>query len=129
MAFELPGYAFSRVAGEDLSDHQYRFVKLDGSGNVVKVTAITDEPVGVLQNDPGSGEEATILATGISKLVADSAISIGDELGTSADGEADTIASGTDTTVFKVGKALQAAAGAGTIFSALIDCLAPNRAA
>ena len=129
MAYELPGFRYTLVAGEDLSDHQYRFVKLNASGEAVKVTAITDEPAGVLQNDPGSGEEATVLATGITKLVADGVIAMAAELGTSADGEGDSIVSGTDTTVFKVGKALQAAAGAGTIFSALIDCLAPSRAA
>lgn len=129
MAFELPGFKFTRVAGADLSAKQYHFVKLDGNGLAVACAAVTDEPVGVLQNDPGLGEEAEIMASGISKLSADSAISIGDELGTSADGQADTIASGTETTVFKVGKALEAASAAAELIAALIDCLAPNRAA
>ena len=129
MAYEIPGFKFTLVAGADLSALQYHFVKLNSSGQAVPVTAITDEPVGVLQNDPASGEEAEIMAFGISKLVADSAITTGDELGTSADGQADTIASGTDTTVYKVGKALQDASGAGTVFAALVDCLAPARAA
>ena len=129
MAFELPGFKFSRVAGEDLSSDQYKFVKLDGSGQAIKCTAITDRPVGVLQNDPESGEEAEIMVSGITKLEADGVIAIAAELGTSADSQADSIASGTDTTVFKVGTALQAAAGAGVIFSALIDCFAPTRAA
>ena len=128
-SFELPGFKFSLEAGADLSSGQYRFVKLDGSGLAVLCAAITDKPVGVLQNDPGLGEEAEIMASGITKLEADSAIAIGDELGTSADGQADTIVSGVDTTVFKAGQALQAAGAAGVIFAALIDCLAPNRAA
>lgn len=131
MATELHGFKMTRVAGEDLSDNQYHFVKLDPSNpeEVIKVTAITDEPCGVQQGDAGVGEEVEIVVYGITKLVADGAISYGDELGTSADGEGDTIVSGTDTTVFKVGKAMEDASGAGTIFSALIDCAAPSRAA
>lgn len=130
-SYEVPGFKLGTLkAGADLSSTgQYRFVTLDANGDVVLCSAITDEPVGVLQNDPGLGEEAEVMVTGVTKLEADSAIAIGDELGTSADGQADTIASGTDTTVYKVGKALQAASGAGVIFAALIDCFAPSRAA
>ena len=130
MATELPGFKLTgHFAGEDLSGAQYRFVKLDAARDVVRCTAITDRPIGVLQNDPTEGEEAEIMVTGRSKVVADGAILVDAELGTSADGEADSIASGTDTTVFVVGRALDAAAGAGVIISALIDCFAPNRAA
>ena len=128
-SYELPGFAFSLEAGADLSAGQYRFVKLDANGLAVLCAAITDKPVGVLQNDPRLGEEATIMATGITKMSADSAVAIGDEVGTSADGQADTIASGTDTTVFKVGQALQAAGAASVLFACLINCLAPTRAA
>lgn len=129
MAYEIPGFKFSLRAGADLSSSQYRFVKLDASGDAVLCAAITDKPVGVLQNDPGLGEEAEILVTGITKLSADGVIAIGAELGTSADGQADSIVSGTDTTVFKVGQALEAAAAAGVLIAALVDCLAPSRAA
>ncbi len=128
-SYEIPGFKFSLEAGADLSAGQYRFVKLDGNGLAVLCAAVTDKPVGVLQNDPGLGEEAEVMATGVTKLSADSAVAIGDELGTSADGQGDTIVSGVDTTVFKVGQALQAAGAAGVIFAALIDCLAPSRAA
>jgi len=131
MATELHGFKITRVAGEDLSDNQYRFVKIDPANpnEVIKVTANTDEPVGVQQGDPEEGEEVEIVVYGITKLVADSGISYGDELGTSADGEGDTIVSGMDVTQFKLGKAMEDASGAGTIFSALIDCAAPSRAA
>jgi len=128
-SYEIPGFKFSLEAGADLSAAQYHFVKLDANGLAVVCAAITDKPVGVLQNDPGLGEEAEIMASGITKMSADSAVAIGDELGTSADGQADTIAAGTDTTVYKVGQALQAAGAAGVLFAALIDCLAPARAA
>ena len=128
-SYEIPGFKFTLVAGADLSSGQYRFVKLNASGEAVLCAAVTDKPVGVLQNDPGLGEEAEVMATGITKLSADSAVAIGDEIGTSADGQGDTIVSGTDTTVYKVGQALQAAGAAGVLFAALIDCLAPSRAA
>ena len=129
-SFELPGFKFSLEAGADLSvTGQFRFVKQDANGLAVLAAAVTDKVVGVLQNDPRLGEEAEIMVTGITKLSADSAVAIGDELGTSADGQGDTIVSGVDTTVFKVGQALQAAGAAGVIFAALIDCLAPSRAA
>lgn len=129
MAYEIPGFCYSLRAGADLSSHQYKFMKLDTNGYAVVCAAVTDKPIGVLQNDPASGEEAEIMATGITKLNADSAIAIADELGTSTDGQADTIASGTDITVYKVGQALEAAAAAGVIFAALVNCLAPCRAA
>lgn len=128
-SYEIPGFKFTLVAGEDLSDNQYHFVTLNAAGEAVKVTAITDEPVGVQQGDAGAGEEVEVMATGVTKLEADSAVAIGDEIGTSADGQGDTIVSGTDTTVYKVGKALQAAGGAGVRFACLINCLAPSRAA
>lgn len=129
MAYEIPGFKYTLRAGADLSSHQYKFMKLDTDGYAVVCAAVTDKPIGVLQNDPTSGEEAEIMATGITKLNADSAITIADSLGTSADGQADTIAAGTETTVYLVGQALQAAGAAAVIFSALINCLAPARAA
>jgi len=129
MAYEIPGFKYTLKAGADLSSSQYHFMKLDSSGDAVVCSGVTDIPIGVLQNDPGDGEEAEIMATGITKLSADSAITIADSLGTSTDGQADTIAAGTDITVYLVGQALQAAGAAAVIFSALIDCLAPARAA
>ena len=130
-SYEIPGFKLGTLkAGADLSSTgQYRFVKLDGSGDVVLCAAITDKPIGVLQNDPKLGEEAEIMVDGVTKLEADSAVAVGDEIGTSADGQGDTIVSGTDTTVFKVGVALQAAGSAGVLFACMINCFAPNRAA
>lgn len=131
MAYEVPGFKLGVLkAGADLSSTgQYRFVKLDGNGDVVLCAAITDKPIGVLQNDPGLGEECEIMVTGVTKLEADGAVTVGAEIGTSADGQGDVIVSGTDTTVFKVGQALQAASGAAVLFACMINCLAPSRAA
>ncbi len=70
MAYEFSNAAVkvSRVAGEDLSAAQYKFVKLDnGTGNVLAVDGATDRPFGVLQNDPESGEIAEITIVGGTK--------------------------------------------------------------
>ena len=129
MAYELPGFKFSLKAAADLSAKQYYFVKLDGNGFAVVCAAITDKPIGVLQNTPVSGEEAEILVTGITKISANGAISIADSIGSSSDGQAETIAAGSATTGYLVVQERQAAANADEIISVLIDCLAPARAA
>ena len=52
MAYESNAYALkiTLVAGADLSSAQYKFVKLDSNGAAVVCSAVTDVPVGVLQN-------------------------------------------------------------------------------
>lgn len=55
----------------------------------------TGRAVGILQNNPGSGEEASVLmfgGGGKAKVQADASISIGDKLTTSTDGQAETAA-------------------------------------
>lgn len=48
-------------AGEDLSSDQFRIVVLDATtGKVRRPNAITDIPLGVLQNAPESGEAAAV---------------------------------------------------------------------
>ena len=55
-------------AGEDLSSDQYRFVILS-SGKVYRPNATTDRPIGILQNDPESGQAAHVRMMGISRVV------------------------------------------------------------
>ena len=61
-------------AAADLSSKQYHFVKLASATTVNVCSAITDVPIGILQNDPESGETAVITIFGISKMVADGTI-------------------------------------------------------
>ena len=112
----------------DLSAKQYHFVKMHSATQVTVCAAITDIPVGVLQNNPEAGEVAEVSFLGVTKLVADGTIAAGNSLGTSADGQADAIAAGTDTTVYLVGTAV-GAASAGQTFTALINCAGAGRAA
>lgn len=130
MAFEIPGFTDgTRVAGGDLSAKQYHFVKLNNSGQVVIVAANTDKPYGVLQNAPASGATAEVMLMGISKVVADADLAIGDQVGSSADGQAATYAPGTDTTKYVVGEVLTANTAAAGIVSIAFNCLGAGRGA
>lgn len=129
MAWTIPGFTFTRVAGADLSSDQYKYVKLSTTDTVILCAAATDVPVGILQNAPTSGQEATIMVTGISKVNSDAALSIGNLIGTSADGQADAKTAGTDTTQYVVGVVLEASGAAGELATATVNCLNPHRAA
>ena len=83
-------------------------------------SAITDVPIGILQNTPESGETATIAIFGISKAVADGTLTAGRWIGTSADSQAAGITPGSDTTVYVMGQAIQAAS-AGETFTMFLN--------
>jgi hypothetical protein len=115
------------TASADLSAKQYHFVKMSGNNTVTVCAAITDIPIGVLQNTPTSGQAAEVCLFGITKVVADGTLAAGNVLGTSADGQADAIAAGTDTTVYTMGIALNAAS-AGETVEAFINATAGRAA-
>ena len=119
------------TAGADLSTTgQFRFVKLGTvEGTVILCAAAADRPYGVLQNNPKNGEEADVLNIGITKLEADAALADGDEIGTSANGQADVKVRGTDLDEFIVGVVLETVGAAGEITTAAINCIAPATAA
>lgn len=64
----IPGVA----AGADYSSSgQYKWVKYDSTVNEIKVvTATTDVAVGVLQDNPKSGQAARVASGGYSKVLA-----------------------------------------------------------
>lgn len=130
MAYELSDsqVVLSIPAGADLSAKQYTFVKISGTG-VISVAAATDAPIGVLLNDPESGETAAVAVSGIVKLKASAAITAGATIGTTATGTAVTLAAGTDTTKYIVGRAITAAGASGDIITVAVDCASPARAA
>ena len=115
MAYESAQIRFGNLtAGADLSSSQCYFVKLASATTVDVCSAITDIPIGILQNTPESGETATIAIFGISKVSADGTLAAGNLIGTSADGQADAIVAGTDTTVYVMGQAITAASAGET---------------
>ena len=129
MAYEIPVLVISLKANADLSAKQFYFVELDSSGDVGACNAATDKPAGVLLNKPTSGQTAEVGVVGIFKVNSDAALSIGDLIGTSADGQADAKTPGTDTTEYVVGRVLEATTAAGGLATAMINCLNPHRAA
>ena len=130
MAYEISNYTLkiSLEAGADLSSAQYKFVKIS-SGKAVVCSGATDIPIGVLQNSPTSGQEASILVAGGTKLVAGAAIAAGVVIGTSSTGKADAKVAGTDTTEYAVGVVILASSADADILTAVINCASPNRAA
>ena len=130
MAYELSDsqVTLSIPAGADLSAKQYTFVKISGTG-VISCAAATDVPIGVLLNDPASGETAAVAVSGIVKLTASAAITAGATIGTTATGTAVTLAAGSDTTKYIVGRAITAAGATGDIITVAVDCASPARAA
>jgi len=121
MAYESAQIRFGNLtAAADLSSSQFYFVKLASATTVNVCSAITDVPIGILQNTPESGETATIAIFGITKAVADGTLTAGRWIGTSADSQASGITPGSDTTVYVMGQAIQAAS-AGETFTMFLN--------
>jgi len=130
MAWEIPNLTISLKAAGDLSSDQYKFMTLDSSGDAVLCTAVTDIPVGVLQNKPdAAGKVAQLMVIGAGKVKAVGALTIGWLIGTFSDGLAERKTPGTETTEFIVGQVLEATGAANELATALINCASPARAA
>jgi hypothetical protein len=94
---------------------QYHFVKVTG----VKTVGLSDNddtPIGVLQNKPqGVGHSATVAFSGVTRVVSDVALTAGDLIKVSADGQAAKTGAGPT-----VGIALTTTAAAGDLCSVLL---------
>lgn len=130
MAYEIANQAvlITMVAAADLSAKQYYFVKVSGTG-VDVCSGATDVPLGVLQNNPVSGAEASVLVVGGTKIVSGASIAAGIKIGTGAAGKADAKVAGTDTTEYTVGQVILAATADAEILTAIINCASPTRSA
>ena len=61
MAYDDPGVDIGTfTASADLSAKQFYIVKMSGDNTVTVCAAVTDVPIGVLQNKPASGEQAVV---------------------------------------------------------------------
>ena len=136
MAFERDVLCFSFEAGADLSDAQYHFVKLNTTGKIIVCAALTDRPIGVLQDNPPSGSPGSVMIFGISKIRVEeaataTAVAVGDQIGTGAKGRADTKVAGTDDSEYVVGQALELAAASASarLISIALNAATPHRAA
>ncbi len=77
MATENSILRLSFEAAEDLSDYQYHFVCLHSTEGKVRLPdSASERPIGILQNAPASGEEASVMVLGVSKLVANALLAV-----------------------------------------------------
>ncbi len=95
-------------AGADLSALQYRIINISGTLAVTEITAL-----GVLQNDPESGESATVGYRGHLKGKTGGAVTKGDRLTSNSSGALVSVSSGDTAGV--VGKALATASSGGLV--------------
>ena len=88
MATEYQVVCLTRVAGADLSAAQYKFVEMSSAGTVTVCNTAGEGALGVLQNDPTSGQTATIAYEGVSKVVAGDTVAIAGKVSTDNAGRA-----------------------------------------
>jgi hypothetical protein len=102
------------VAGGDLSAaaNLFKACKLDASGNVVAIAAITDAPYGILQDVGPTGRALPVAVGGIAKAKAGGTIAAGAQVAVKADGTLQTAVA----TQYVVGTARYAAVS-GDVFS------------
>lgn len=128
MAVEIPGTQLSFEAGGDLHLKQYHFVKL-ASGKVVICNAATDDPIGILQNTPTSGQMATVMVMGVSKVSCHESCAVDLFVGTADSGQSAPYVHGVDVTKYIVGQMLIGATDVDHIGSVAFNCLGVGRAA
>ncbi len=105
MSQSVRDFEKSRVCSEDLSAKQFFIVQQDASGDIEVAEGATDLLVGVLQNAPTSGEQATYRFLGTSKVKLGGTVAIGDWVTTDSAGKG--VATTTDGNIV-IGKALDA---------------------
>lgn len=116
MAVKAVGTDISVVAGADLSAQQYRGVKVNTAGALVLGNATDLNQIGVLQNNPGNGQPATVRISGVTKAKAGGTVAAGDRVTTDANGAFVTATTGKQV----LGVALTGAAS-GDVFTVLLS--------
>jgi hypothetical protein len=79
--------AISLTAGADLSAKQYFFVKADTTDNQVVVCGDGQNAIGVLLNDPTSGDTASVAVSGVVKVYAGGTVTGGGPVASDTNGE------------------------------------------
>jgi len=119
MAYEFAGQRVSLTAAADLSDKQFYVVYVASADSVNVATDKTAHvPLGILQNDPESGQAAHVAISGISKAVAGGSFSAGDLL--TFDSQGRVVSVGGSTGLYTIGIAQKAASAAGEVVPVLI---------
>lgn len=115
-----------RVRG-DMRSNQFYCVEFIAARQVQICSSVTALVCGVIQNNPNSGDSASVRHAGISKAVCGSGITVGDLVGPLAMGAIGKKTAGTDTTNYVIGQAIETASS-GEVVSIIIGAV-PFRAA
>ena len=106
----------SMIAREDLSDAQYKILNVHDANGVKLRVAAGAGVLGVLDNKPKSGENATVVVAGLTRCFAGATITAGSVITVTASGTATAVASGQ----YMLGKAITGCAS-GSNFQLLIQ--------
>lgn len=110
--------------------YERRFVYLSAAGTVTVCSSATQRPIGVLLNRPKAGEVADVAELrGLIAVQADAAITAGQYVGTSSDGQAAAYTYGSSTTNFVCGIAVTTTTNTGAAGLVTIAACTPHRAA
>lgn len=120
MAFQKNGLSHTFKADSDMSTKQFYFVKLTGTDAVEVCDTGTDVAIGILQNEPSVGQAAEVMLVGISKLSSNSALTVGDLVAPSSDGQGSPVTIGTSTTIYVAGHVLTGSTAAAGLASVLV---------
>lgn len=115
MSYENQVLTKTWLASESLATHQYKAMELSTT-TVARTNATTDSAIGILQNNPGSGEAAVVCLLGISKAIAGAAIAAGAKVSVTNDGKLQTAATGQHV----LGICVEAAAADGDVFALFV---------
>lgn len=103
---------YTLKAAVNLSANIYQVMRLSAANACnIASNAVDSDMVGVLQNKPEANEAATIADSGLSKIMAGGALSVGDPLTCNGSGRAAAVTSGQ----VAFGRLLEAAGGDGDI--------------
>lgn len=87
MAYEIPGFSFTLVAGEDLTESQFCAIDVEQATGHAILPNVGSRAIGVIQNKPDDGEAATVVVTGVTKVfVGTGGIGAGDNVTVDDDG-------------------------------------------
>lgn len=101
------------IASSTLSGKQFYPVKLSSTaGTVTLCSAATDAVIGVLMNDPGTGQEAEVAFAGLVKVACEASLTAGTFVAASSTGRAKTTTTGNDDAF---GKLVDGATSAGDL--------------
>jgi len=109
------------LAGASFASKQYFAVQMDTTDNTVKVAGAAaaegSHVIGVIQNEPASGEAASVVIGGTTKLSMAAACDVGEKIKSDGNGEGTPVDGDTKSVI---GIALEGSDGDGSIIEVLL---------